>query len=129
MNNDIKEIKITFPGQILDYVDSKEHILELFNYIINLQEKNKEILTKWLKLNQLVDKLDKELSHKTDQYEILRHRDNISYYENEITRLNNIIDKAIKYIKQDNELSVDCYYKFKDLSEFDDLLNILGGKR
>ena len=39
MNNDIKEI--TFPGQILDYVDTKEHLLELFNYITNLKEQNK----------------------------------------------------------------------------------------
>ena len=27
------EINIAFPGQILDYVDTKEHLLELFNYI------------------------------------------------------------------------------------------------
>lgn len=40
MKDEIKEINITFPGQILDYVDTKEHLLELFNYITNLQEEN-----------------------------------------------------------------------------------------
>lgn len=38
MNKEIKEIK--WPGQILDYVDTKEHLAELFNYITNLQEEN-----------------------------------------------------------------------------------------
>ena len=38
MKDEIKEINIPFPGQILDYVDTKEHLLELFNYITNLQE-------------------------------------------------------------------------------------------
>lgn len=37
MKDKIKEINITFPGKILDYVDTKEHLLELFNYITNLQ--------------------------------------------------------------------------------------------
>ena len=35
MNN---EINIKRPGQILDYVDTKEHLLDLYNYITNLQE-------------------------------------------------------------------------------------------
>ena len=33
-----EEIKITYPGQILDYVDTKEHLLQLFNYITNLAD-------------------------------------------------------------------------------------------
>lgn len=40
MNN---EIKIKFPGQILDYVDTKAHLLKLYNYINNLQEENKKL--------------------------------------------------------------------------------------
>lgn len=40
MNDEIKEINIKIPGQILDYVDTKEHLLELFNYITNLQQEN-----------------------------------------------------------------------------------------
>lgn len=39
MKDEIKEINIKRPGQILDYVDTKDHLLELFNYITNLQEK------------------------------------------------------------------------------------------
>lgn len=40
MNDEIKEINIKIPGQILDYVDTKEHLLDLFNYITNLQQEN-----------------------------------------------------------------------------------------
>ena len=47
MKDETKEINITFPGQILDYVDTKDHLLELFNYITNLQEENE-----YLKKNQ-----------------------------------------------------------------------------
>lgn len=45
MNN---EINIKIPAQILDYIDTHEHLLYLFNYIINLQKENellKEELT------------------------------------------------------------------------------------
>lgn len=38
-----KEINIKIPGQILDYVDTKEHLLDLFNYITNLQEENEKL--------------------------------------------------------------------------------------
>ena len=34
-----EEIKITHPGAILDYVDTQEHLLNLFNYITNLQQR------------------------------------------------------------------------------------------
>lgn len=43
-----KEINIKIPSQILDYIDTKAHLLDLFNYIINLQKENellKEELT------------------------------------------------------------------------------------
>ena len=39
MKDEIKEINIKIPGQILDYVDTKEHLLELYYYITNLQER------------------------------------------------------------------------------------------
>ncbi len=39
MKDEIKKINISFPGQILDYVDTKEHLLELYDFITNLQEK------------------------------------------------------------------------------------------
>lgn len=46
-----------------------------------------------------------------------------------IKRLENKIDKVISYIEEDQnkELSVDSYFRFKDLCEFDDILNILKG--
>ena len=37
------------------------------------------------------------------------------------------IEKAIEYIKEPKDLSVDSYYKFNELCESDDLLNILTG--
>ena len=41
-------------------------------------------------------------------------------------RLVRIIERCINYIEDDErELSVDSYYTFKDLSEFDELLEIL----
>ncbi len=45
MKDEIKEINIKIPGQILDYVDTKEHLLDLFNYITNLQEENERLKT------------------------------------------------------------------------------------
>lgn len=43
MNDEIKEINIKIPGQILDYVDTTEHLLELYNYITNLQQENERL--------------------------------------------------------------------------------------
>lgn len=44
------KINIKRPGQILDYVDTKEHLVDLFNYITNLQS-NWNNLREWLKDN------------------------------------------------------------------------------
>lgn len=41
-------MNIKVPNQILDYVDTKAHLLDLFNYIINLQKEN-ELLKEELK--------------------------------------------------------------------------------
>lgn len=65
MKDEIKEINIKFPGQILDYVDTKEHLLELFNYIINLQEENdrlkKENIKLYKKDTKIINELKEEL--------------------------------------------------------------------
>lgn len=52
-----KEINIKIPGQILDYVDTKEHLLDLFNYIIDLKQENQ----------QLKERIDRVLSY-LDEY-------------------------------------------------------------
>lgn len=39
------------------------------------------------KITTMNKKLDNELKHKTKQYEFLRHRDNIAYYENILNKL------------------------------------------
>ena len=72
MNNEIKEINIKMPGQILDYVDTKEHLLELFNYITNLQEENEHL-----------DKVNCQLRKKINN-DIYKQR----------------IDKAIEWVKK-----------------------------
>jgi hypothetical protein len=41
------KINIKRPGQILDYVDTKEHLVDLFNYITNLQS-NWNSLREWV---------------------------------------------------------------------------------
>ena len=63
MSDEIKEINIKFPGQILDYVDTREHLLELFNYITNLQEENE-------RLNNIINELEKWLEEKQILYGI-----------------------------------------------------------
>ena len=74
MTNDIKRIKIIYPGQILDYVDTKEHLQELFDYITNLEEEIKE-------LNRMCEIYSKSL------------------YNADLTKAENKIDKAIECIK------------------------------
>ena len=77
----------------------KNHIQDQANRIKRLYEKNKYL-----------------------EEDFKRHIDRI----NELT---NRIDKAIEYIEknQNTDLSVDCYYKLKDIIEFDELLDILKG--
>ena len=65
MKDEIKKINITFPGQILDYVDTKEHLLELFNYITNLQKENECL--------KLIDKLriDTLIMNQKTSYDVI----------------------------------------------------------
>lgn len=50
------EINIKIPSQILDYVDTHEHLLYLFNYITNLQQENKRLKQNQVKvLNRIRD--------------------------------------------------------------------------
>ena len=49
--------------------------------------------------------------------------------EKELKELKEKLDKIYNYITQENkELSVDCYYKFKDLEEFDIIKLIIEGR-
>lgn len=75
--NDIRNfLKITTEDQItIDTLD----ICHLLGKIDNLQEENKEILTKWLKLNQLID--NKE--------------DYITNLEEKVDDLENILENAV----------------------------------
>ena len=66
MNNEIKEINIKIPGQILDYVDTKEHLLDLFNYITNLQKTNKNHSKKLIELGNKITNLQQAIKDTKD---------------------------------------------------------------
>ena len=72
MNKDIKEIK--WAGQILDYVDTKEHLVELFNYITNLQEENERLTNARYSLDRVIleDRIDKAIEY-INKYEYQRY--------------------------------------------------------
>lgn len=111
MNNEIKEINIKIPGQILDYVDTKEHLLDLFNYITNLQQENE-------RLNTCIDDQERVINSLIDKRNL--YKINYNDYKSRC-------EKAIEYIKENAEeyLSVDMYYHLNDIPEINDILNIL----
>lgn len=84
-NNDIKEIKR--PGQILDHVDTKEHLVELFNYITSLQE---------------IEKEHKKCTRKHWQQKCAEHSINENIYKLRI-------DKAIEYINNNGIIDLNGY--------------------
>ena len=84
MTKDIKRIKIIYLGQILDYVDTKEHLQELFDYITNLEEEIKE-------LNRMCEIYSKSL------------------YNADLTKAEARIDKAIhriQLLQMDGEICI-----------------------
>lgn len=99
MKDEIKEISIKMPGQILDYVDTKEHLLDLFNYITNLQEENKRLKENKLTPDELANLLNQELIKQRDDYKSRN-------------------EKAIEYIKQHTEERV-----YKEPYNIDDFPN------
>lgn len=151
MNNEIEKINITFPGQILDHVDTKDHLLELFNYITNLQEELKsanESISWWQNRfnavekqnnrlkgeNQdikdtLQDKLDYigHLKELCDKYEE-EHNTEFKIWKDERCQLldyKSRCKKAIKHIKEyciDDEFYINLTNKEKNII---DVLNIL----
>lgn len=89
MKDEIKEISIKIPGQILDYVDTKEHLLKLFNYIINLQDKNE-------RCNNIIDELDNKIN-KLELSE-LKYLDKIYTQDLKIIKLNNKVSSIKDYL-------------------------------
>ena len=113
-----KEIHISFPGQILDYVDTKEHLLDLFNYITNLQEE----LDRCVKANVILDDENAELQGENqklkelcDKYEE-EHSTTFEYWKQLIKEdYKSRNEKAIEFIKEKG-----CYYS----GDFDDSLDL-----
>lgn len=112
MKTEIKEIKIKSPGQILDYVDTKEHLIELYNYITNLEQENKYLK----KINDEKTKIGiadhKYASKKEDEVIVLQSR---------IDKAIENIDLVIELIKQ--QPTEDDSWILNRLNDFKYLLN------
>lgn len=128
MNDEIKEINIKIPGQILDYVDTKDHLLDLFNYITNLQQENHELKSKLecyengVYYSSKVDELEQENERLKEWNKDLL---------NENIELENIRKEAIEYNKEivDNYLEEDnCEYCDGRYATAKHNLNILESK-
>ena len=119
-NKDIKEIK--WLGQILDYVDTKEHLVDLFNYITNLQEENerlKEQCKEW-----------KE-NHKAVCIQRDNILDNIVKDTEDRIDYKSRIDKAIEYCEDITSREIDISDTDYELGEdftARDILKILRGE-
>lgn len=73
------EINIKMPGQILDYVDTKEHLLDLFNYITNLQEEiERQSKAQVILDNQITEMYDYK-SRNEKAVEIYKNRNTCKY--------------------------------------------------
>lgn len=97
----------------------------LMNLINDYDIECKRLKTENKKLNKLIDRYDKELKHKTEQYEFLRHNDYLEEKENEINELVLRINKAINFIYE-NAYSEDRKELIDDLwEEIPFLLRIL----
>lgn len=125
------EIKIKRPGQILDYVDSKEHLLGLYNYITNLQQENKDNLKciKSIKeqlesvINENQRLLNKWFENNDKMVELIGEKE---VYNESLKDYKSRIEKAVEYINyygttpEEND-DTTCRHILKSL------LNILNG--
>lgn len=58
------------------------------------------------------------------------NKEKLKLLKDYITNLQEKIAQIYNYITQENEeLSVDCYYRFKDLEEFDIIKSIIKGEK
>lgn len=119
MKDKIKEINIKRPGQILDYVDTKEHLLELFNYITNLQQENQDIkdtlqdkLDYIGHLKELCDKYEEEHNTKFNEW-VFDKRENERLTQGVTLLTNKLIDmtKEKEDYKSRNEKAIELIAK------------------
>lgn len=90
-------------------------ITELLKTYDDLEEQYKLLM----KQNK---KLDNELKHKTKQYEFLRHRDNIAYYENRINKTIYYVEELYEIAKEQDSDNVNL------IDRLELILNILKGE-
>lgn len=116
MNDKIKEINIKIPGQILDYVDTKEHLLDLFNYITNLQKTNKNHSKKLIELGNKINNLQQENEIRQQDINNLTYQ--LAKMKEENERLkeekdNLYLDNAM--LKMEKDIYKTGYEELKDL--------------
>ena len=104
------EINIKRPGQILDYVDTKEHLLELYNYITNLQQENE-------RLNHQLE-LQKELT--------VRNRLRKHCYK---SRVEKAIKKSVEVKDHIDKSKFDGMTKSIIIMAINEIIYVLNGKR
>ena len=130
MNNEIKKIindlqrvadRKCYPEDILDGSIAQEWV----DYIINLQEENKELNDNnifWSNRFKAVERDNRNLKAKLEMYE------NGVYFSSENDKLQERIDKAVEYIrKQTHDEDTGNYLGYSDLIDDEHLLNILQG--
>ena len=127
-----KEINIKIPGQILDFVDTKEHLLDLFYYITNLQQDIDKLTAESTEWESKYYEMQDNFHNTNDEIERLKFKiDSWQSYSHELEDYKSRCEKAIEYIKD----NMNTYTNGKDykLDEFNILaspkylLNILQG--
>lgn len=107
-------INIQRPGQILDYVDTREHLFDLFNYITKLEQENKLLkktkLAKQfpnthcvkIKINTYKDRIDKAIEHLHKRNEqnksALTNKEETIISKHELLKLENINNEILEDI-------------------------------
>lgn len=116
MNKDLKDYLYILVGSILTQDDYRK-ILDYFNQLKQERDHYK---------NKTLDNL---YMKDFNGEKVFCLEDDKETYRDMIFELQERINKAIEYIEKNSneELSVDSYFKFKDLCEFDDILDILKG--
>lgn len=113
MKDEIKEINIKIPGQILDYVDTKEHLIELFNYITNLQEEINKLTAESTEWESKCYDLQEELKEYKMIFDAFSKRPYAHrYLEEKKKELGNN-----KIIGLDSEMIYKDYYDLKEKNE------------
>ena len=100
---------------------------DLINIVMNIYQFNQDLTSLNIKYAETIEEKDKEIERLNNNINELKLCN--SDYKNQICTLSSKLERINKYISDSKrELSVDCYYEFKDLSEFDEIKDIIFDK-